>query len=258
MMPDEILGTNTAAPVNILRPDVILCAGEDRGEFLAALQHCGISKPNQHHRYRGYEFWQYKKFLAVLSGIGTGSLEPLLWEILSPNVVKRIVLVGTAGLMPGASLKYGIPFVVSEASAAGTGIDAITQKIPLRPQWDLPPTMATATSVSTDFYYGFSPRLQTTGYPIPATALREQYIERIKRGTQLVEMEVAQFYFFTEHFGRGEVQYVAIKSPVNPAGEGIEQLTHSPAALIAVVKAAFNLLGDGDEQCPNPHLDTRD
>lgn len=236
------LGPNTAAPLSVLSGDCILCSGEDRQEFLAALRAAGLNNPRVHSQYRGYEFWRFDSCSAILTGIGTGCLEPALWEILQPGVVKRIVLVGTAGTLPGATVETGKAFLIDRAWPAGTGIDAMALDLPLRPSWNVTPNLPTATSVSTDFYYGFSPKLGTAAYPLQHSRLQEMYDRHIRDGTELVEMEVAQFYFFCGLLGDKSLQYAAVKIPVNSVSQVEQQLENSPGALVGAVRAVVEML----------------
>jgi len=95
------LGPNTNASVTNLRSDVILVAGEDRGEVLDVVRILIKSRIPTSYRYRCYEFWPFRSATVILTGIGTGSIEPLMWEILQPRIIRRIILIGTAGLMSG-------------------------------------------------------------------------------------------------------------------------------------------------------------
>jgi hypothetical protein len=226
-----------------------LCAGEDRHEFLAALRAAGLKRfvivePDEESEYRGYQFLGFGEYCAILTGIGTGCLEPALWEILRPKIVEQIILVGTAGVMPGAVVDQGKPYFIDRAWPAGTGIDALAVELPLRPRWKGEPTTPTASSVSTDFYYGFGPKLGTDEYPLPHGPLNDLYSTHVRWGTQLVEMEVAQFYFFCELFGGECLEYAAVKAPANSVSDVAEQSANSPAALVAAVGAAVRMLDE--------------
>src|SRR6202035_4323689 len=94
------LGPNTNAPVELLSSQCVLCVGEDRRTLLDAALDAGLDMKGPHFGYRCYEFWNCGGLLVVWSGIGTGSLEPLLWELFKPGTIQQIVLVGTAGRMP--------------------------------------------------------------------------------------------------------------------------------------------------------------
>ncbi|BDA67642.1 hypothetical protein RIVM261_070280 [Rivularia sp. IAM M-261] len=54
------------------------------------------------------------------TGIGTGTLEPLIWEILfNPTIkskVNKIILIGTAGKLPLSSKKLGDVYIINQAS----------------------------------------------------------------------------------------------------------------------------------------------
>lgn len=245
-----LLGPNTAAPRSILRPACLLCAGEDRAEFLAALDEAGAGEPSAIHSFRGYEFWRFEHYCTVLSGIGTGALEPLLWEILRPGQVERIVLVGTAGSMPGAAIEAGRPHLIEEAWPAGTGIDALVSAPPLRPRWPAASTLPSTSSASTDFYYAFGPKLLDGEYPLPPGPLHDRYREMISRNVALVEMEVAQFYFFCERFGNDRLGYVAVKAPANAVGDAAQHLASSSATLSKVVNAGLLMLTGQKSESP--------
>lgn len=231
------LGPNTNAPVELLSADCIYVAGEDRSHVLSLLPEGAPS-----FRHRGYEFWKQPNFTMILSGMGTGCVEPLVWEITQPGVVRRIVLVGTAGKMPAARVDPGSPHAVTEAFLAGTGLDGENIAQPLRPRWELPNEIATASSVSTDFFYGFAPRLLDGGYPLADGDLRRKYEEHVRRGTQLVEMEVAAFYCFCERFGDGDLRYVAVKGASNELGADSQQLANSGGVIDSCFRVAQQLM----------------
>jgi len=237
------LGPNTNAPTDVLDERCVLCAGEDRDELLETL---GAANPRQavaHSRYRSYEFWRFGDFCMILSGIGTGCLEPLLFEILRPGIVQKIVLIGTAGIMPGAKVEMGEACLIDEAWPAGTGVDGEAAQLPLRPRCNPPANVRRASAVSTDFYYGFSPAVLSVRYPIQGGRLRALFEEHQRRGTQLVDMESAQFYFFCMYFGASTLEYAALKAPTNLAGCGDQQIPHNRTALANCLQTALRLLG---------------
>ena len=244
--PTDSLGPNTNITTALLHDRCILCAGEDRDEFLKALHACGIPRPARHVRYRSYEFWHFGQCCAILSGIGTGCLEPLLWEIFQPAIIRQIVLVGTAGTLPGSSIAPGQAHLISHAYAAGTGIDREVARQPLGARWHGAMIGPVATSVSTDFYYGFGPhgeRAPHGGTYLQADhPLRQAYAGHIQRGTPLVEMEVAQFYFFCDKLGGAGLQFIAVKAASNAVGQETEQLQHTPIALQQTIRCAMGLL----------------
>ena len=68
----NVLGPNTNASLELLQPHCILCCGEDVSHFLHLLPTIQM-----YHEYRGYRFWRLPGFTLVLSGMGTGCVEPL-------------------------------------------------------------------------------------------------------------------------------------------------------------------------------------
>jgi len=254
------LGPNTNASPSLLHERCIYCAGEDRGELLQALAEtgppetqreakeyltsplAGADQPARHWYYRSYEFWRFPDFLLMLSGIGTGCLEPLLYEVLRPRIVRSIVLVGTAGMMPTGKAVLGEASVVDRAWPAATGIDGEVAELPLAPRWQPSQGERTASIVSTDFYYGFAPAILEGKYPARGR-LKALFEEHRQRGTDLVDMEVAQFYFFCRNYGDDALQYLAVKAAANALGGGEQQMIHTGAALRNCLATAFRLLG---------------
>jgi hypothetical protein len=241
------LGPNTNAPPSILREAVILCAGEDRAEMLAAFAHRGFVQPLRVHRYRCYTFMDFGDFTLIWTGIGTGCLEPLLFEVLRGDIdavqVRRIVLVGTAGLLPHARLKIGGAYFITEAYAAATALDEAHIRMPLQPTLPVPAGSPTATSVSSDFYYGFTSALVDGTYAAVTPGLLTAYRAHAKRNA-MVDMEVAQFYFLCHAMGgdRG-LQYVAIKAPTNSIVDVMQQTATSREALQVCAAAVLDVLG---------------
>ncbi len=160
--PMQLLGPNTNAPAELLSRRCIVVAGEDRRHVQALLGASAVSS----HAFRGYEFWKQPELTLILSGIGTGCVEPLLWEIMRPRIVDETVLIGTAGKMPAAAVEVGQPYVIADAFLAGTALDGDGLHQPLRPRWQLPKDLSVASCVSTDLFYGFGPAAQgeSTGW----------------------------------------------------------------------------------------------
>ena len=260
----KTLGPNSKAPPSVLHERCLYCAGEDRRELLEALAETGPSDARAkaqahldagraeeiasddrtaHWYYRSYEFWRFHDFCLMLSGIGTGCLEPLLFEVLRANVVRKIVLVGTAGSMPGSKAALGEAYAVDRAWPAGTGIDGEVRDLPLTPRWDLTHIDKTASSVSSDFFYGFAPGILDGTYPIDRGPLKTLFAEHLRRGTELVEMEIAQFYFFCQNFGGKDLQYLAVKAVANAVGSEGQQAANSRLAIVRSLETAFRALG---------------
>jgi len=240
------LGPNTNAPAELLTPRCIVCAGEDRPTLLDALRLAGFEPGPSRHSYRCYEFWKSGDVLIVWTGIGTGTIEPLLWEIFQPGVIEQIVLVGTAGRMAESGAALGRAYIVDQAFLAGTGLDGENLPQPLRPRWPgLPDGHATASSVSTDFFYGFGPRLMTGDYPFASGALKRAFEEHTRRKTDLVEMEVAQFYAFCAAFPDAPSHFIAIKGVSNTVEVHGEQVENSRDAIAETLRMARGLLRVG-------------
>lgn len=232
------LGPNTLAPVEVLSHRCILVAGEDRRDVVPLLK----APADPSHAFRNYEFWKQPDCTLILCGIGTGCLEPLLWEITRPGIVREIILIGTAGKMPLADIKLGQPHAITQAFLAGTGLDGESLSEPLTPRWELPPSIPTASSVSTDFFYGFAPRILAESYPFAQGNLRKSYEHHLERGTHLVEMEVAQFYAFCNTFGDKELRYLALKGASNELGDDGQQLAESSGVIARCMALAKRLL----------------
>jgi hypothetical protein len=78
---------NTAVKNEVLQENLLLCCGEDTTELLLALPEVG--PPLLYHVYRCYRFWRFDGFTLVWTGIGTGCLEPLMFELFA-NWLRRL------------------------------------------------------------------------------------------------------------------------------------------------------------------------
>jgi len=241
----HVLGPNTNAPHDLLSRRCIVVAGEDQRHVLDLLgAAAGIS-----HAFRGYEFWKQPEFTLVTCGIGTGCVEPLLWEITGPGVVEEMVLIGTAGKMPSALLTVGQPYLISEAFLAGTGLDAAGLDQPLRPRWRLSKEYPVASSVSTDFFYGFAESaMRARTYRLGRSDLGQLYQKHVDRGTQLVDMEIGQFYAFCHSFGDPSLQYIAVKGASNEIGAAGQQIAESQGVIRRCFDLAAELMGISELQ----------
>jgi hypothetical protein len=150
---------NTMVPDEFLGERVLLCVGEDAPEFLGALESQGLT-PGDEHSYRCYRFWKFPGFTAVWTGIGSGCVEPLLWETLEPGTpIRSIVLVGTAGLIGNDPKLCGKVYAVTRAYACATGV--CPDRLPVTARWPhLPPQIPRRASLSTDQYFGFQKTTQ--------------------------------------------------------------------------------------------------
>jgi Phosphorylase superfamily. len=226
-----------------LRPDVILCCGEEKRAFVDALHQLGLEIDATAPDFRGYTVWTLPKLTLVLAPIGTGAVEPILCELLAPGRVERIVLVGTAGRLSARPLPLGTGFPIVEARLAGTGLDREVSGQPLRPEWPVLPPGPTASIVSSDLYYGFSPARRPGDYRHRLPALRRDF-ERLSGVVDLVDMEVGQFYALCRLIpDTPGLRFLAIKGASNGVENHAEQNTHAPAVLLDCLRQALALLG---------------
>lgn len=241
------LGPNTNASIEVLRPRCILCCGEDRDALWQALAEAGVRDVRRHASYRCYEFWHGHDLLILWTGIGTGCLEPLLWEILRPAAIQQLILIGTAGRMPGGPAEVGQVYFVDQAWLAGTGLDREKIPIPLRPRWPNLVGYPTASCASTDFFYGFAPNNLERPYPLNAARLLADFDEHIEKKTGLVDMETAQFYALCSAFGQEDCQFIAVKGASNTVGQLDEQLPNTPGVLRKSIEMSLRLFAAAAE-----------
>ena len=234
------------APVTHILPKhlskrVILCCGEVEEDLLQSF-HGYPEKPLLVQHYRCYKFWKYSNFTLILAGIGTGTLEPLLWEILTPSVIHKIVLIGTAGAVSPDAPTTGSALPVGEAYSCGTGIDGEMGLEPLKPRWEFPEGTKTCSIASSDFFYGYSDRVLDGSFKACQGPFREKYL-KIRDRAALVDMEVAPFYYFCPRFDpTGTIEYVAVKGSSNALGKGAEMNMHARTVLGNCVHRALLML----------------
>ena len=225
-----------------IRADVILCCGEDKRAFVAALREQGLPVDPVAPDFRGYTIWTLPALTVVLAPIGTGALEPILCELLGAGRARRIVLVGTAGRLAARPLPLGVGYPISEARLSGTGLDREVAGQPLHPEWTAPLAGPTASIVSSDFYYGFSPPTRPGDYRHRLPALRRDFA-RLSRSVDLVDMEVAQFYALCRLIPDAPgLRFLAIKGASNGVENHAEQNTHAPAVLLDCLRQALAAL----------------
>jgi hypothetical protein len=237
--------SNTGVDNAILHRNILLCCGEDVSELLAAANKLGIGAVLGEHKYRCYHFWRFANFTLIWTGIGTGCLEPLLYEILVDTPVQTICLIGTAGLCrtrPG--LIKGEAYYIAEARTWAAGVRPIAFDGALRPNWEANQSLVPkATIVSTDYYYGFS-RIENQ----QLVRLRKldgalsQDFQKILTEIDLVDMEVAQFYFICFAFGGVGLRWLAVKGPANDLDHFSEQIENSPLVLEKTFRSALILM----------------
>ncbi len=234
----QSIGPNTNAPAGIISDDCVLIAGEDPSMAEDAVAHC-FGSCSWRYAFRSYVFERREGVTTIYCGMGTGCIEPLLWELAESRRVRRLILAGTAGTMHRCRVAPDGAYVIDAARAAAAGLHAIGLGRVHRPRWNPHAAFPTATAVSTDFYYGFGHRVLDASHPLHATDLPRLFSEADE---DLVDMEVACFYALCRRFMPEEVQFVAIKAPANPAGQGESQLANTPAALERCLRIAVDLL----------------
>jgi len=244
-MPVAAASPNAQIHPDQIRPAVILCCGEDKRVLLDALGGLGLPAGAAVSEFRSYAVWTFPAVTVVLSAIGTGALEPLLYELLITGRVERIVLVGTAGRLCAERLPLGVGFPIREARVAGTGLDRECGDRALRPEWPEFPEGPSATIVSSDFYYGFSPALAPGDYRHRLAGVRSAY-ERLSVEVDLVDMEVGQFYALCRLIPDAPgLRFIAIKGAANAIDNHAKQNTHAPSVLRDCLEKALRLLGLG-------------
>jgi hypothetical protein len=221
---------NTALPTDFLQDDVILCMGEDPVELFSAITKVFGDRCPQYHEYRCYRAWRFSEpaVTIILSGIGTGCLEPLMYEMLDPQhlgerVPKRLVLIGTAGWLSDTGLDSVRTFLVEASYPVGCAIRLAPEDMPVRPRWNALEQIDAprAEDISTDYYYACTPAA-TDERKLRAKALDRDLALGITNHWQsgrLISMETAQFYHFSQVYGSDSTQYVAFRGVANLADQ---------------------------------------
>ncbi len=235
----ERIGPSTGLPRSMVRPDVLLCLGEEEDEFEAALDAAGLTPAALRTHYRAFHGRVRDDILCLDGAVGSAVVEKCLWDLLGTGIVRRIILVGTAGAMPACTAARDRPYRISPASSIYQNFDA-----PPRAAWA--PTADVGLPdfpiVSCDRFYGFSPLVEGA-YPAEPGLLEawHQYAEQ----DMMVDMEVGAFYHYCERFGAPDLQYAAIKAVANSVSELDALPEASAAALTATVLAAVAVLRRG-------------
>lgn len=233
---------NTMIDESLLSENIILCCGEDATEMLKALSDAGAPKPTRFHEYRSYQVRKYPDFTVILAGIGTGCLEPLLYEILCFGIAKRLVLVGTAGKTQTSNLSLGEVYVIRKAYLAGTGLDREIKDLPLTPNFPLADKCEDVSVLSADFYYGFTQAPQESAYHRQLEHLKKD-VDTYMQKVDLIDMEVGQFYALCRLMAApSSIEYVAIKGPANVISEQQMQPFNTREVLTKAFRRAFELL----------------
>jgi Phosphorylase superfamily len=242
---------NCAIPASFFQEKMIVCTGEDPDELRKAMRAVFPGKLPRFHQFRCYKAWKFTNpnITVVISGIGSGCLEPLLFELLDEKalgllVPKKLVMIGTAGYI--ADSGHGHVFLVDAAYPIGCAVHLKEGALPLRPRFEglEKSTLSIAAEMSTDYYYAATPSDDDTR-KVAAKAADDDLKEGIKRywkAGRLISMESAQFYHFCGCYGSAETQYVALRGVANLADQFHEQGDHSQNVLNQALAEAVKLL----------------
>jgi purine-nucleoside phosphorylase len=233
---------NTQLPMGALQADVVLCCGEDLGEFKSAVA-ATFGRVRLVHGYRCFAFLERGATSFIWTGIGSGCLEPLLCEIFDEPRLRRIILVGTAGAV-SKSAPLGVAMPIREARVACAGVAPKRDGNP--PNW--PAAFAKDQSqriVSTDYYYGFTLKKAWPAAELwSADARLAKTVAKAVEKVDLVDMESGQFYHLCRTL-RPDLEYLAIKGAANPLADFSQQPLHSESVLHDALGKAKGLLGVG-------------
>ncbi len=241
---------NCALPVSFFQNDMVVCTGEDPSELVCAMQAALPGVTPEYHEYRCYRAWKYPGVTVVISGIGTGCLEPLLYElldheVLGDKVAQRLVMIGTAGFLSDSG--FGQVYLVNGAYTAGCGVMLEDKDLPIRPSFGTLDHihLPRAEEISTDYYYACTPQ---TGNAKKnrAKAMNPSLaaaVDKYWKPGRLISMESAQFYAFCSAYGKPGTQYVALRGVANLADQFETQGDYSLAVLTEAFKQALQILG---------------
>lgn len=242
---------NTALPSDFLQSNIVVCTGEDAGELKQAIAAVLPGKQYEYHEYRCYRAFKFTDpdLTIVLSGIGSGSLEPLLFELLDGKTLgmdapKRLVMIGTAGYLSDSG--FGKVYLVDGAYPVGCAVSLDDLSLPVRPNFDglRHVDLPRAEEISTDFYYACTTQENDVRKMMVKSmnpALREGLAKHWRPG-RLISMESAQFYHFARNYGRDGTQYVALRGVANLADQFETQGDYSVQVLTDALRHAVNLL----------------
>ncbi len=193
----------------MVRPDVLLCLGEEEDEFESALDSAGMTPAVLRTHYRAFHGRVRDDILCLDGAVGSAVVEKCLWELLGTGIVERIILVGTAGGMPNCTAEAGRPYRMAPARSVYQNFDAA-------PNASWMPTADVGLDdfpvISCDRFYGFSPQAEG---PYPAEPGLLGAWHRHAKEDLMVDMEVGAFYHYCETFGQADLQYAAIKAVAN-------------------------------------------
>lgn len=189
-------------------------------------------------------------FTVVISGIGTGCLEPMMFELLDRKALgnkaaKRLVMIGTAGYL--ADSGFGKVYLVEGAYPVGCGITLRDEDLLVRPRFDGLDRLDNprAQEISTDYYYAATPTV-TDPRKVRAKAKDPKLCEDLEKHWKagcLISMETAQFYHLARAYGDENTQWAAFRGVANRADQFDTQGNYSQQVLSDALRQAVRLLG---------------
>ena len=239
---------NTALPLSFFQDDVVVCAGEDPKELVRAIEASFPGCRPPHHQYRCYQAWRLPGVTVVISGIGTGCIEPLMWELLDQEVLgnkrpKRLAMIGTAGFISDTG--FGQVYVVEGSYPVGCAVRIKDKHLPLRPnfpgveQLGLP----MAEDMTTDRYYSCTPD-NTDPRKAYAKLFDRRLMAELRKywkAGRLISMETLSFFHFASVYGGPDMLYVAFRGVANLADQFHAQTDNSQQILTTALGHAVRL-----------------
>ncbi len=213
----------------MIRPDVVVCFGEDRREWDRACAAANL--PLGQHEYRRVHAGADEHMLTVLAPFGSPAVEALLWELFEEGDIERMVLVGTAGSLEGYTGPVMEALIASPARQVFTSIDD-----PREHTCAWPTSLPHVECITTDRFYGMSPT------DIPCEQGLVHAWQQWRGADAIIDMESAAFYDCCRRFGPADLQCAAVRVVANPIEDLSELPEKSAAALVVAARAAAALL----------------
>ncbi len=216
-------------PAEMLRPNLLICFGEDPADWTRALEDAGAN-PDQQHQYRSVHAWCNDQGLTVLAPWGSAACEAVLWELTSKPGIERAALWGTAGSLPGCRLPVGHAYAIEQAVAVH--VAGIPEGAASQPNMPLPRGLSAARAISTDRFYGCSPAGAEPRYGDGSGWAI------VRSRDSLIDMETAAFYTFMQRFAP-RVERIAIRALANPVEDVARLPDHAHEALAVALRGAM-------------------
>lgn len=232
----KTIGPSTGLPVDLVRPDVLLCLGEEEDEFEDALDRAGLDPAPLRSHHRSFHGRVRNGILCLDGALGSALVEKCIWELSLTGKVQRILLVGTAGSLEGFSGEPMLPYLATPAVSVFQNFDPPPNAQWL-PSWEL--DMPRKAIVTCDRFFGFSSLIDST---YPAEPSLQAAWQRYRGQDMMLDMEVAAFYHYCQSFGPPDLLYAAIKAVANPVWDLDALPENSPGALRACVRAGVDAI----------------